>query len=66
MKRMMVHRQHAEEMIIEFGNGFSWPVLVDVTDFKIFEVSAKWPVMDAHVSIVASRFDKRKGVRCTI
>src|SRR5258707_1834638 len=41
MQRIMIHGEHAEKRVVVFGNSTAWPVLVDGTNFKFFETSAK-------------------------
>jgi hypothetical protein len=35
VKWVMIHRDHAKEMVISFGNGLAWPVSVHVAYLKI-------------------------------
>jgi hypothetical protein len=36
MQRMMIHCDHAKQMIVRFGDGLTRPVPVDVTNNEIF------------------------------
>jgi hypothetical protein len=45
---MMVHRDHAKQVIVGFGDGLAWPVLVDIANDKILEVSPKGPFVCGH------------------
>jgi hypothetical protein len=38
---MMVHRDHAKEMVIGFGDRLARPVLVDVADFELLEIPSE-------------------------
>ena len=55
MKWVMIHGDHAEEMVVRFRNGLAWPVPVDITDLEFLEVAAEWAVVDAHGSSVEDR-----------
>ena len=39
VQRMVVHRDHAKEMVVRFGDRLAGPVLVDVTDLELLEVA---------------------------
>ena len=47
---MMVHGDH-EQMVVSFGDCLSRPVSVDVADFEVFEMAAKWTVVGTHTSL---------------
>jgi hypothetical protein len=32
----MIHGDHAKQMIISFGDGFSWPVAIHITNSEVF------------------------------
>ena len=51
VERMMVHGDHAEQMVVSFGDCLSRPVSIDVADFEVFEMAAKWAVVDTHTSL---------------
>jgi hypothetical protein len=36
MQWMMVHRDHAEQVIISLGNGLARPMAIHIADLKIF------------------------------
>jgi hypothetical protein len=44
----MIHRHHAKEVVVEFGDRLSGPVFKDVTRIEIFEISAKWAIVCCH------------------
>ena len=41
VQRVVVHRDHAEQMIVVLGDRLAGPVLVDVADLEILEVAAE-------------------------
>src|SRR6478672_10978819 len=41
MKRMVVHRDHAEQVVVGLGDGLAGPVLVDVAHLEVLEVAAE-------------------------
>ena len=41
VERVVVHGQHAEENVIGLGDGAAGPVLVDITHFELFQITAK-------------------------
>ena len=45
---MVVHRDHAEQMIVVLGDGLPRPVLVDVADDEVLEVTAEGALMCGH------------------
>jgi len=49
---MMVHRDHAKQMVVVLGDGLAGPVLVEVTDLEVLEGSAEGPVVHRHDHIV--------------
>jgi hypothetical protein len=32
----MIHGDHAKQMIVVFGNGFSWPVAIHIAHGEVF------------------------------
>ena len=48
VRRMVVHRDHAEQVVISLGDRLARPVLVDVADLEILQVAAEWSIMDGH------------------
>jgi len=36
MQRVMIHRDHAKQMIVSFSNRFAWPMAVNIADNKVF------------------------------
>ena len=55
----MVHCDHAKQVIVGFGDGLARPVLVDVANDEIFEVSPKGPFVCGHA--VKSRCTETSG-----
>lgn len=51
VERVVVHGDHAEQMVVSFGDCLSRPVSVDVADFEVFEMAAKWAVVGSHTSL---------------
>jgi hypothetical protein len=51
MERMVIHGDHAKQMIICFGNSLSGPMSIYIAYFEFFEVAAKWTVVGAHKSL---------------
>jgi hypothetical protein len=46
----MVHGDHAKQVIVGFGDGFTGPVFVDIADDEVFEVSTKGTLVCGHGS----------------
>jgi len=36
MQRMMIHRDHAKQMIVCFGDGLAWPMPIHISNNEIF------------------------------
>lgn len=51
VERVMIHGDHAKEMIVGFGDCLSGPMSIDITNFKVFEMAAKWAVVGTHTSL---------------
>ena len=51
MERVMVHGDHAEQMVVSFGDCLSRPVSVDIADFEVLEMAAEWAVVGTHTSL---------------
>src|SRR5580698_3018395 len=45
---MMVHGDHAEEMVVRLCDGLARPVAVDVSDAEVLEAPAEGPFVDGH------------------
>ena len=45
---VMVHRDHAEEVIVRFGDRLAGPVPVDVADREVLERAAERPIVHGH------------------
>src|SRR6476620_3651916 len=41
VQRVVVHRDHAEQVVVGLGDGLAGPVLVDVADLEVLEVAAE-------------------------
>ena len=50
-ERVMVHGDHAEQMVVSFGDCLSRPVSVDIADFEVLEMAAEWAVVGTHTSL---------------
>ena len=48
--RVVVHRDHAEEVVVGLGDRLARPVPVDVPDLEILQISAERPIMNRHVT----------------
>ena len=59
VQRMVVHRDHAEEMVVGLGDGLAGPVLVDVADLEVLEVTTEGTLVHSHTS---ERIDRLCGV----
>jgi len=51
VQRVMIHRDHAKQMIVGLGDGLAWPVAIYVANYKIFEGSAKGAFVNGHVKL---------------
>ena len=47
--RVVVHRDHAEQVVVVLGDRLARPVLVDVADLEVLEVAAERSVVRRHV-----------------
>jgi hypothetical protein len=48
MQRMMVHGDHAKQMIVGFGDGLTRPMAVNIADNKILEASPERSLVNGH------------------
>ena len=48
VQRMVVHRDHAEQVIVVLGDRLAGPVPVDVADGEVLEVATEWPLVRRH------------------
>ena len=48
VQRVVVHRDHAEEMIVVLGDRLAGPVLVDVADLEVLEVATEGSLVRGH------------------
>ena len=48
VERVMVHRHHAEQMVVELGDRLAGPVFVDVAGLEILEVAAERALVHGH------------------
>jgi hypothetical protein len=46
VERVVVHGDHAEQVIVVFGDGFPRPVAIDVADLEFLIVPAERTFMD--------------------
>ena len=51
VERVMVHGDHAEQMVIGFGDCLAGPMPINVADFEVFEMATKWAVVGSHTSL---------------
>ena len=45
VQRVVVHRDHAEQVVVVLGDRLAGPVLVDVADLEVLEVAAEGAVV---------------------
>jgi hypothetical protein len=45
---MVIHGDHAEEVIVRFGYRLAGPVLVDIADLELLEVTTEGPFESVH------------------
>ena len=50
VRRMVVHRDQAEEVVVVLGDRLARPVLVDVARLEVLVVPAERPIVDRHIS----------------
>jgi hypothetical protein len=48
VQRMVVHRDHAEQVVVVLGDGLAGPVLVDVTDLEVVVAAAEGALVHGH------------------
>jgi hypothetical protein len=48
VQRVVVHRDHAEEVVVGLGDRLARPVPVDVTDLEVLEVPAERALVHGH------------------
>src|SRR5437016_4947565 len=48
VQRIVIHGKHAEERIVILGDGATWPVLIDRSNFKLFKSSAELHLVTPH------------------
>jgi hypothetical protein len=48
MEGMMIHRYHAEEMIVSFSDGLPGPMSVDVTWLEVLKIGSKRSFKNCH------------------
>src|SRR5205085_461655 len=58
VQRVVVHRDHAEQVVVVLGDGLARPVLVDVADLEVLEVAPERPV-------VGRAHDRKRSTRST-
>ena len=51
VERVVVHGDHAEQMVIGFGDCLSGPMPINVSDFEVFKMATKWAVVGSHTSL---------------
>jgi hypothetical protein len=45
---MMIHRDHAKQMIISLRNRLAGPMAINVANYEIFKVSTEWSLVYCH------------------
>ena len=48
VQRVVVHGDHAEQVVVVLGDRLAGPVPVDVADVEVLEVAAEGPFVDGH------------------
>jgi hypothetical protein len=48
MQWVMIHRDHAKQMIIGFGDGLAGPVAVDIADDEVLKTSSERSLVNSH------------------
>jgi hypothetical protein len=48
VQRVVIHRNHAEQVIICFGDCLAGPMFVDITYFEVFETAPEGSVKSTH------------------
>ena len=48
VQRVMIHRDHAKQMIIGLRNRFTGPMAKNIAYYEIFEISAEWSLVCRH------------------
>src|SRR4029079_17390898 len=48
VQRMVVHRDHAEQVVVVFGDRLPGPVLVDVAGLEVLEVATERALVNSH------------------
>ena len=61
---MVVHGDHAEEVVVGLGDGLARPVPVDVARLEVLEVAAEGTVVGGHGAGVVRRRRRPTRVRC--
>ena len=54
VQRVVVHRDHAEQVVVVLGDGLARPVAVDVADLEVLEVTAERAVDRCHADTLRS------------
>jgi hypothetical protein len=47
---VVIHRDHAKQVIISLGDGFTGPVAIHIADFKVFKTPAERAVKGRHAN----------------
>ena len=63
VQRMVVHRDHAEEVVVGLGDGLARPVLVDVARLEVLEVPTERRSCVAMTTEASDRAPRRRQVR---
>ena len=48
VQRVMVHRDHAEQVVVGLGDGLAGPVPIDVADLELLEVATEGSLVGPH------------------
>ena len=48
VERVVVHRDHAEQVVVGLGDRLARPVAVDVTDREVLQVAAERALVNGH------------------
>ena len=61
VERMVVHRDHAEEVVVGFGDRLARPVAVDVAGLEVLVEAPERPLVDRHPDEVSDGFPVLRG-----
>jgi hypothetical protein len=45
---MMIHRDHAKQMVVSLGNRLARPMAINIANYEVFEVSTERSLVNCH------------------